>query len=53
VYEELTNREPRPFRWDFTRGKLLDLLHRIGQKKQANQPTVTGETAPDREKGAA
>ena len=42
LYEELSNREPRPFRWNFTRGKLLDLLHRIERRKQQ---TITSETA--------
>lgn len=36
LYEELSNQDPRPFRWNFTRGKLLDLLHRIEEKRQAN-----------------
>lgn len=53
LYEELSNRDPRPFRWNFTRGKLLDLLHRIEQKKQPNQQTALDETVPCREKVAA
>jgi DDE superfamily endonuclease len=29
LYEELTNREARPFNWKFTRGRLEELLERI------------------------
>jgi DDE superfamily endonuclease len=53
LYEELSNREPRPFRWNFTRGKLLDLLHRIEQRKQENQQSSPAETPICREKTAA
>jgi hypothetical protein len=44
LYEDLSNREPRPFSWTFTRGKLLDLLHRIEQRRLATQstPAITG-----------
>lgn len=32
LYEELSNRRPRPFAWQFTRGKLIEWLHRLDQK---------------------
>jgi hypothetical protein len=47
LYEELCNRESRPFSWTFTRGKLLDLLHRIEQR-EAYRQTVLTDTAPCR-----
>jgi hypothetical protein len=53
LYEELSNREPRPFRWNFSRCQLLDLLHRIDQTKQAHQQTILGETVPEAENRAA
>ena len=40
LYEELTNRQPRPFAWKFTRDKLLDLLHRIEQKQAASELSI-------------
>ena len=36
LYEELTNREPRPFRWEFTTDKLHQFLRRLAEK--AGQP---------------
>jgi hypothetical protein len=42
LYEELTNREPRPFNWKFTRYDLFDLLQRLAGKAQA-RPAVTTE----------
>lgn len=36
LYEELTNRQPTPFDWKFTRADMLDLLHRLEAKRQAD-----------------
>jgi hypothetical protein len=49
LYEALSNRQSRPFRWNFTRGKLLDLLHRIEHRKQANQQKTITQTTSCRE----
>jgi hypothetical protein len=47
LYEELTNREPRPFSWKFTKYDLFDLLQRLASKDQAKPrpalPTELGE----------
>lgn len=32
LYEELTNRQPRPFAWKFDRAKLREFLHRLAAK---------------------
>ena len=29
LYEELSNRQPRPFEWKFTRAKLVEFLKRL------------------------
>jgi DDE superfamily endonuclease len=34
LYEELSNRHPKPFTWKFTRDKLADLLRRIASHEQ-------------------
>jgi hypothetical protein len=36
LYEELTNRQPRPFDWKFTKADLYDLLGRLAAKEQAD-----------------
>jgi DDE superfamily endonuclease len=38
LYEELTNREPRPFAWKFDRAKLAELLDRLEAKRAAPTP---------------
>jgi hypothetical protein len=35
LYEELTNRQPRPFHWKFTKYDLFDLLQRLATKTRA------------------
>ena len=35
LYEELTNRNPRPFNWKFNRAKLTQFLDRLHQKQAA------------------
>jgi DDE superfamily endonuclease len=34
LYEELTNREPRPFDWKFDRVKLVEFLERLGRHEK-------------------
>jgi hypothetical protein len=43
LYEELTNRQPRPFHWKFTKYDLFDLLQRLAMKTKAEdrQPAPT------------
>lgn len=41
LYEELTNRNPRPFQWKFDRAKLIRFLERIKTKRQTAQKSVT------------
>jgi DDE superfamily endonuclease len=40
LYEELSNRRPRPFAWQFTRGKLIELLHKLDQKEPSHPPLI-------------
>ena len=40
LYEELTNKEPKPFDWKFTKFDLFDLLQRIS-KREASAKTAT------------
>lgn len=44
LYEELTNREPQPFNWRFTKYDLFDLLQRLAGKAQA-QARRAGSTS--------
>jgi hypothetical protein len=41
LYEELTNREPRPFNWKFTKYDLFDLLQRLASKAQHGSTATT------------
>jgi hypothetical protein len=44
LYEELTNKQPRPFDWKFTKYDLFDLLQRLARRKAAtSQPSVPCE----------
>lgn len=52
LYEVLSNRNPQPFAWNFTRSKLIDLLHRIEQRRLVTQGDPT-KTTLCREKTAA
>ena len=40
LYEDLTNKEPKPFDWRFTKDDLFDLLQRIA-KREAAAKTAT------------
>jgi hypothetical protein len=37
LYEELTNKEPKPFDWKFTRYDLFDLLQRLARREVARR----------------
>jgi hypothetical protein len=43
LYEELTNRQARPFDWTFTKYDLFDLLQRLARREAATAPTPTCE----------
>jgi DDE superfamily endonuclease len=38
LYEGLSNRQPRPFAWKFTRGKLVEFLHRLHAYETLREP---------------
>jgi len=40
LYEELTNREPRPFDWKFTKYDLFALLQRLARREAASKPSA-------------
>jgi hypothetical protein len=40
LYEELTNREPRPFDWKFTKHDLFDLLQRLARREAARKAST-------------
>lgn len=42
LYEELTNQEPKPFDWRFTKQDLFALLQRLARKEAAPQPARPG-----------
>lgn len=44
LYEELTNREPRPFDWKFTKYDLFDLLQRLARREAARKASTTPST---------
>ena len=37
LYEELTNRQPRPFKWTFTRSDLVEWLQRLEAEQRAEK----------------
>jgi hypothetical protein len=38
LYEELTNKDPKPFDWKFTKYDLFDLLQRLARRAAARKP---------------
>ena len=42
LYEELTNRQPRPFAWKFTKYDLFDLLQRLARREAAARASTPG-----------
>jgi DDE superfamily endonuclease len=48
LYEELTNRQPRPFAWKFTKYDLFDRLQRLARREAAARAASTGTlTSPE------
>jgi hypothetical protein len=48
LYEELTNSQPRPFDWKFTKYDLFDLLQRLARREAARQASSSAPiTSPD------
>jgi hypothetical protein len=48
LYEELTNREPRPFDWKFTRTKLMDFLERLEARKNGHSIRVEASVSQEK-----
>ena len=42
LYEELTNRQPKPFDWRFTKDDLFDLLQRLATREAAARGSTPG-----------
>lgn len=51
LYEDLTNQQPRPFDWRFTKHELFRLLQRIARREARRRPASPG--APNTEAEAA
>ena len=45
LYEELTNRDPRPFDWMFTKYDLFDLLQRLARRETARMASAPASRA--------
>ena len=45
LYEELTNKQPKPFDWKFTKYDLFDLLQRIARREAAARASQPGTPA--------
>ena len=45
LYEELTNSQPKPFDWKFTKYDLFNLLQRIAKREAAAKATAPGDLA--------
>jgi len=45
LYEELTNSQPKPFDWKFTKYDLFDLLQRIAKREATAKATAPGDLA--------
>ena len=41
LYEDLTNKEPKPFDWKFTKYDLFDLLQRLARREASTAATST------------
>jgi len=46
LYEELTNKEPRPFDWRFTKYDLFALLQRLARREAASRASIPSTPAP-------
>jgi hypothetical protein len=51
LYEALSNRQPRPFEWKFTRAKLAELLKRLEAREVMVAQGDTAQEAPDSNQG--
>jgi hypothetical protein len=45
LYEELTNKQPKPFAWRFTKYDLFDLLQRLARREAAARASTVGTLA--------
>ena len=45
LYEELTNKQPKPFAWRFTKYDLFDLLQRLAKREAAARASTPGTLA--------
>jgi hypothetical protein len=45
LYEELTNKQPKPFHWRFTKYDLFDLLQRLARREAAAKAATLGTRA--------
>jgi DDE superfamily endonuclease len=45
LYEELTNKQPKPFDWRFTKFDLFDLLQRLARREAASTASTPGSPA--------
>jgi DDE superfamily endonuclease len=45
LYEELTNKQPKPFNWRFTKYDLFNLLQRLAKREAAAKASPTGTYA--------
>jgi hypothetical protein len=46
LYEELTNQEPKPFDWRFTKYDLLALLQRLARREAAAKASTPAPASP-------
>jgi hypothetical protein len=46
LYENLSNRQPRPFEWKFTRDKLVEFLQRLHAHETMEPPLALPQTPP-------
>src|SRR4051794_26229480 len=44
LYEELTNKQPKPFEWAFTKYDLFDLLQRLARREAAGKASTPAST---------
>jgi hypothetical protein len=45
LYEELTNKQPEPFNWRFTKHDLFDLMQRLAKREAAARASTSGTLA--------
>ena len=45
LYEELTNKQPEPFNWRFTKYDLFDLMQRLAKREAAARASTSGTLA--------